>query len=116
MNTVLLVDDDVDLLRSVAALLRSRGYSVLEHSDPREALECASLNEELRFVITDIDMPGMDGISLMNELQRIRPVLQTVLMTGEPGRLKPDGSENRYCLRKPFTSEELFRAIEHYAT
>jgi CheY-like chemotaxis protein len=116
MRTVLLVDDDIDLLRSVAGLLRSRGYDVLEHSDPREALVCASLNRELAFVLTDIDMPGMDGISLMNELRRIRPILQTVLMTGEPERWKTAGSERRYHLRKPFTSDELFRAIEHHAT
>ena len=116
MSTILLVDDDVDLLRSVADLLRSRGYSVLEHSDPHEALECASLNGELSFVLTDIDMPGMDGISLMNELRRIRPILQTVLMTGEPGRLKPAGSEEICYLRKPFTSDELFRAIEPHTT
>jgi len=61
-------------------------------------------------------MPGMDGISLMNELQRIRPILQTVLMTGEPERFKAAGSERRYYLRKPFTSDELFSAIEHHAT
>jgi len=111
-KTILVVDDDVDLLHSVAELLRGSGYSVLEHSDSAEALECFRRNEDLTCILTDIDMPGMDGISLISEVRRIRPVADALLMTGNFHRLQPEVFENVQCLRKPFSCGELLEALE----
>jgi CheY-like chemotaxis protein len=112
-KTILLVDDDVDLLHSVAEVLRTSGYAVLEHSDSGEALECFRRNEDLNCILTDIDMPGMDGISLLAEIRRIRPVSDALLMTGNFGRSSIESSEDVQCLRKPFSSVELLEALEH---
>lgn len=111
-KTILLVDDDVDLLRSVAELLRGSGYSVLEHSDSEEALECFRRNEELTCILTDIDMPGLDGISLLSEVRRIRPVAETLLMTGNFDHFGSEALGDVQCLRKPFSSGELLEALE----
>jgi len=111
-KTILLVDDDVDLLRSVAEVLRGSGYAVVEHSDSEEALECFRRNEDLTCILTDIDMPGMDGISLLSEIRRIRPVADTLLMTGNFDHLETEVLGNVQCLRKPFSSGELLEALE----
>ena len=111
-KTILLVDDDVDLLRSVAELLRGSGYSVVEHSDSEEALECFRRNEELTCILTDIDMPGMDGIFLLSEVRRIRPVADTLLMTGNFDHFGSEALGGVQCLRKPFSSGELLEALE----
>ena len=111
-KTILLVDDDVDLLRSVAELLRGSGYSVVEHSDSEEALECFRRNEDLTCILTDIDMPGMDGISLLCEVRRIRPVADAFLMTGNVDHLGSKELGDVECLRKPFSSGELLEVLE----
>jgi CheY-like chemotaxis protein len=112
-KTILLVDDDLDLLHSVAEVLRTSGYSVLEHSNSGEALECFRHNEDLNCILTDIDMPGMDGISLLAEMRRIRPIAEALLMTGNFGRSQLESSEDVQCLRKPFSSGELLQALDH---
>jgi CheY-like chemotaxis protein len=112
MKTILLVDDDLDLLHSVAEVLRISGYSVLEHSNSGEALECFRHNQSLNCILTDIDMPGMDGISLLAEMRRIRPIAEALLMTGNFGRSEVE-SEDVLCLRKPFSSGELLQALGH---
>ena len=60
-KTILLVDDDIELLCSIAEQLRSLGYSVVDHFDALDALECFRQNAEINCVLTDIDMPGDDG-------------------------------------------------------
>ena len=66
-RTILLVDDNRILLTAIAELLCSRGYAVVAHSDIREALECFRQNAEINCVLTDIDMPDMDGVSSLVE-------------------------------------------------
>ena len=112
LKTILLVDDDIDLLNSIAELLRTHGYFVLEHSDPREALESCRMNENLNCVLTDVDMPGMDGFSLLAEIRRIHPTVEALLMTGNLRWWGPPASDNIDCLRKPFSCEELIEALE----
>jgi DNA-binding NtrC family response regulator len=112
IKTILLVDDDIDLLDSIAEVLRTRGYFVLEHSDPREALESCQVNENLNCVLTDVDMPGTDGMSLLAEIRRIHPTVDGLLMTGNISWWGPASSDNIDCLRKPFSCEELFQALD----
>jgi DNA-binding NtrC family response regulator len=113
MKTILLVDDDIDLLHSVAEILRLRGYSVFECSNPGDALECCRRNQDLTCVLTDIDMPGMDGISLLAEIRRIRPLVEPLLMTGNVDHWEFEPSEEVHCLRKPFSYDELFEALDN---
>jgi DNA-binding NtrC family response regulator len=111
LKTILLVDDDIDLLNSIAEVLRTRGYFVLEHSDPREALESVRMNENLDCVLADVEIPGMDG-SLLAEVRRIHPTVEGLLMTGNIRWWGPASSDDIDCLRKPFSCEELLEAIE----
>jgi CheY-like chemotaxis protein len=107
-RTILLVDDNQILVAAVADLLRNSGYSVLEHTNPLEALECFRRNAEINCIVADIEMPDMDGVSLVAELRRMRPNVEGIFMTG--GRHRPGHAE---VLLKPFTFAELIQALEN---
>jgi len=78
--TVLVVDDDKDVGSLVADALREAGYSVVVHTDPREAL--AALSEHaVGLVVTDLQMPEMDGIELLRRVKAASPQTPVLLMS-----------------------------------
>jgi DNA-binding NtrC family response regulator len=102
-KTVLLVDDDVDLMDSVAEVLRTRGYFLLEHSDPREALESCLPKEDVSGVLTEMDLP---------EIHRIHPTVEELLMTGNLRWWGPASSDDGDYVEESFSYAELFQANE----
>ncbi len=63
-KTILMVDDSASVRQMVGMTLKQAGYSVVEAGDGREALQKASANR-VDAVITDLNMPGMDGLSFI---------------------------------------------------
>ena len=80
MNTILVVDDEVNYLTVMEALLGGAGYEVLTAPSAPEALKIAEASD-LDLVLTDMKMPKMSGIELMEELHRLYPDLPVVIMT-----------------------------------
>ncbi|MCX6878385.1 MAG: response regulator [Verrucomicrobia bacterium] len=79
--TVFIVDDDVSFLRSVARLLRVAGFQVVIHNSAAEFL--AELQPDTQgCVITDLMMPGMDGMALQEALRKAGSPLPVVFLTG----------------------------------
>lgn len=79
--TVYVVDDDVSFLRSLARLLGAAGYQVVIHNSAAEFL--AELQPERKgCVITDLRMPGMDGMALQAALQKAGSPLPILFLTG----------------------------------
>ncbi len=110
---MLLVDDD-PILRGVAAhALRSYGaLEVVEASDGLEALEIyKTRKEEICICITDVTMPKMDGLQLLEKLKAIKPDLPVIIITGESGRGLPEGT---LVVKKPFRQKDLAQLA--YAT
>jgi len=96
------------MLNVISQILTRAGYEVLSADRPRQALEIVK-NHSPDLVLSDIVMPEMRGTQLVREIERLSPQTLGVLMTGYfPGNI-PDGVA---LLRKPFTSQELIRAIE----
>ncbi len=80
---VLVVDDDVDALRSVARALRRFGYTVLESPSPTRAVEIVrGLDDPPEVVLTDIVMPEMGGFRLVEILEEIQDEVRVVYMSG----------------------------------
>ncbi len=115
--TVALVDDERIVRMTVADELRDKGYKVQEFAEPTAAL---AMLREVPFdvVITDMRMPGMDGLEFIRKAKTIRPGLDFVVMTGygsvqnviEAMRL---GAFN--YLTKPFEMDELLLSLEKIA-
>jgi DNA-binding NtrC family response regulator len=77
---ILVVDDEQSMTQFLSIVLRKEGYQVTAVSNGRDALERAKA-ENFDVVITDIKMPGMDGIQLLNQLKKYDPSLPVVIMT-----------------------------------
>ncbi len=82
MHTILLVDDDAGVRRSVGDMLKRSGYNVLAAEDGNAALEALQKNGAVDLVIADRKMPGMDGLTLVRLIKERTPELPAVIMTG----------------------------------
>lgn len=78
---VLHVDDDPSILRLVAKRLGDKGIEVVSVEDPREALSLVT-NEGIRVVILDVDLPYIDGITLLKSIKATDAGVQVILCTG----------------------------------
>jgi two-component system response regulator HydG len=79
-NTILIVDDEDPLRASLVKTLRKEGYEVLEAPDGETALELIR-REPVSVVLTDLKMPGMDGVQLLKAIKAISPEVEVILMT-----------------------------------
>lgn len=111
---VLVVEDDSAIRRGVRDALEFAGYSVLEAVDGREGFEVAS-TAEIDMVLLDIYMPRRDGLSVLEELRRVRPALPVIFLTA-----KGEAEDRVRGLRlgaddyivKPFNAGELLARVE----
>ncbi|MCP3401526.1 response regulator [Bradyrhizobium sp. CCGB20] len=72
-HTVLVVDDDPLVLDVIVGMLEDLGYEVISVQSGPEALDRLRQNENISILITDINMPGMDGHELAELARRLRP-------------------------------------------
>ena len=78
---VLIVDDEEDLVSTLAERLDLRGIEVNTATNGTDALECLR-GEDFSVLILDVKMPGMGGLALLTEIKRIRPEVPVILFTG----------------------------------
>ena len=112
---ILVVDDTRIILSVVEAILTQDQHDVFTASNGREG--CSAF-EDVRpdMVVTDIEMPWQDGLSMMQSIRLIQPNVLTLYMTGNPGPYQPRLDEERRMyaaglLNKPFTRNELLRSV-----
>lgn len=110
---ILVVDDEECIRLFVREALAMEGYDCATASCGAEALDLIA-DHPFDLLITDVKMPGMDGISLMREARRIRPTLPVIIITGyAAGTAAREQVENEvqgYVL-KPFTLKEFLDAV-----
>jgi len=109
-ETILLVDDDPEVLSLAADILRAAGYAVLSTRDPREALRISRAGP-LHLLLTDVVMPLMSGRRLAEELRSIRPEVKVLFMSAYSIKTVKDYlillAPEEPFLVKPFTMIEL---------
>ncbi len=113
METILIVDDEKNYLRVLEALLADAGYDVITSDSASEALEI-STSHDLDLVITDMRMPGLDGMGFLAQLRSRQPDLPVIMMTAYATVEKAVEAMKRGAfdyVTKPFKNEELILTI-----
>lgn len=116
MSTILLVDDDAGVRFALTEVLHDRGYRVICASSGAQAL--TSL-DGVDVVVTDLSMPGMDGLELVSQIAARAPALPVILLTahGSEDMVRIAASRGACgCLGKPFDIDEIARVIERART
>ena len=111
IETILLVEDELTLLKMATKMLQRLGYNVLAASTPSQAISLArESGERINLMLTDIMMPEMNGRELANSIFSFSPKLKTLFMSGysfdiisKQGKIASD----IHFIQKPFTKHEL---------
>ena len=109
METILIVDDEKNYLLVLSAVLEDEGYEVLTAPDGAEALEIQK-SSDLDLVVTDMKMPGMDGIEFLEQIKARDPDLPVIMMTahGTVDKAVEAMQKGAYSyILKPFDNERL---------
>ncbi len=104
---ILLVDDDPLQLKWLEEIFLNRDYSVFSAGDGREAFEIYQTSGPFDAVVTDFQMPKMDGVELIEAIRKIYPTQHCVLQTSERAVLIPGVPQ----LHKPYGLRQLLRAL-----
>ena len=110
---ILLVDDDDAVRETLADLLELDGYRTLQAGDAETALGCLE-REQVDLLITDLSMPGSDGISLIRQGKAARHQLPAILLTGyaeEAGLVTARAGTQFHVLSKPVEANQLLSQV-----
>lgn len=116
-GTILLVDDERDLVKLVINRLEAEGYDVLAAYDGAQALEKA--RGSLGLILLDIMMPGMDGLEVLRRLRakeetRETPVIMFTALGATKTIFDAQAAGATDYIIKPFKPEELLSLIKKY--
>jgi PAS domain S-box-containing protein len=114
-GTVLVVDDEVDLLEIASAYLEEMGYRVFLATDGARALEVLAREPGIELLITDVIMPGgMNGVELARKVRQLKPGVKIVYSSGFPSDALAERSGTRVdgpLLYKPYQRNDFTAAI-----
>jgi CheY-like chemotaxis protein len=110
---VLVVEDEFLIRMQAVAIIEQAGYNVVEARNADEAIAILEMREDIRIVVTDIEMPGsMDGIKLARAIRDRWPPVELVVTSGRH-RLRADELPPRAkFMPKPYTPHVLVEVIK----
>jgi len=111
VHTVLIADDERDIVDTTAFMLEACGYRVLRTYSAREALQRLDDHPEIALLVSDIRMPEVDGFDLLRVVRHRFNALPVVLMTGLPVTDEDIVPAGAAILTKPFSYDDLRRAL-----
>lgn len=109
-RTVLIVDDDPQILRLVRAMLGPHHVRVLAAPRPTDALRICG-EEMVDVLISDVSMPEMDGNKLAERVLKLHPRVSVLLISGEVDEAPPVKGGRVRFLKKPFFPAELIKLL-----
>lgn len=114
-RTILLVEDSDVVREVIVRMLEEYGFTVLQASGGEKALSILRREDvSIDLLLTDIVMPEVSGVELADRLERERPGMRILFMTGYAEEaVIGEGilGKNRECIGKPFTQEQIARKV-----
>ena len=115
-KTIMVVDDSISIRQVVGLALKQAGYDVIEGCDGRDALAKLT-GQKVNLIISDVNMPNMDGISFVRELKtraayKFTPVLMLTTESQEDKKEQGKAAGARAWMVKPFKPEALLAAVQ----
>jgi len=116
MKKILAVDDSASVRQMVSFTLRNAGYEVVDAVDGKDGLAKAA-NNKFDMIITDLNMPNVDGIQLINGLRRLPgySFVPILMLTTESQAEKKDAGRKAGAtgwIVKPFNAEQLITVLQ----
>ncbi len=116
MAAILAVDDSASMRQMVTFTLREAGYEVVDAADGVQALELAK-SRQFDLVLSDVNMPNMDGISLIRALRELpaykfTPILMLTTEAGSDKKQEGKSAGATGWIVKPFNPEQLLSTIK----
>lgn len=116
MSKILAVDDSASMRQMVSFTLKGAGYDVQEACDGAEALEIAKGNK-FDLVLSDVNMPNMDGLTLTRELRtlpdyKFTPILVLTTESGGDKKMEGKSAGATGWIVKPFNPDQLLNTIK----
>lgn len=111
--SIAIIDNDPRLLASLSELFESSGFSVLTFPSGQEFVDADGL-KQVDGIVADIGMPGLNGFELKEIVERLRPEVPMILMTGRYElieRLGTDGLQRHMIFTKPFDGWKLIATL-----
>jgi two-component system chemotaxis response regulator CheY len=115
-KTIMIVDDSISIRQVVGIALKGAGYDVIEGRDGKDALSKLT-GQKVHLVISDVNMPNMDGISFVKALKalpnyRFTPVIMLTPETAESKKQEGKDAGAKAWVVKPFKPEVLLGAVQ----
>jgi two-component system chemotaxis response regulator CheY len=116
MATILAVDDSASMRQMVAFTLKQAGHDVVEAEDGQKALSAAKSNA-FNLVISDVNMPVMDGLALIRELRalpsyKFTPILMLTTEAGSDKKQQGKAAGATGWIVKPFNPDQLIATVK----
>ncbi len=116
MASILAVDDSASMRQMVSFTLKSAGHQVTEATDGQHALDLAR-RQRFDLVISDVNMPKMDGITLIKQLRaldgyRLVPMLMLTTEAGSDKKAEGKAAGATGWIVKPFSPEQLLQTVK----
>jgi two-component system chemotaxis response regulator CheY len=115
-KTILTVDDSASIRQMVGFTLRQAGYTVVEADDGTKGLEVAKSASDISLVLTDLNMPTMNGLELIRHLRQLpaykfTPILMLTTESDESKKMAGKQAGATGWIVKPFNPEQLLQVV-----
>ena len=114
-KTILVVDDSSSLRQVVGIALKGAGYDVIEACDGKDALGKIA-GQKLHLIISDVNMPNMDGITFVKEVKKIAehkfvPIIMLTTESQETKKQEGQAAGAKAWIVKPFKPDQMLNAV-----
>ena len=114
-KTIMIVDDSASLRQVVGIALKGAGYDVIEACDGRDALGKLT-GQKVHLIISDVNMPNMDGITLVKEIKRhpsykFTPIMMLTTESQETKKAEGQAAGAKAWVVKPFQPPQMLDAV-----